>query len=70
MEPLVRFSKLHDASFIFIICLGQMLSLAGLALSISPLQIISAFFSLGTGGSQSWLTGAFSLTLGTFVLRR
>lgn len=64
-----QLSKTRDIAFIALICTAQALSLAGLAQTIAPLQIIGR--SLGTidsPGQLSWYTAAFSLTVGTFIL--
>lgn len=68
-KPVTRhLSPLHDAAFIFTICTSQGLSLAALAQTIAPLTIIGNYFNITDPGQLSWLTAAFSLTVGTFIL--
>ena len=67
-HPPLPFSGLHEACFIFIICLSQFLALSGLAQSIAPLHIIGDSFGINNPGELSWYPAAFSLTVGTFIL--
>jgi MFS family permease len=61
-------SPAREALFIFVICMAQFLSLAGLAQTIAPLGIIGRSFDVTKEGELSWYPAAFSLTLGTFIL--
>lgn len=38
--PAAPFSPMHEVAFVFVICMAQFLSLAGLGQSIAPLNII------------------------------
>lgn len=62
------FSPAHEILLIFMICMAQFLSLAGLAQTIAPLGIIGRSFGVVDEGELSWYPAAFSLTLGTFIL--
>ncbi|EME43602.1 hypothetical protein DOTSEDRAFT_54370 [Dothistroma septosporum NZE10] len=66
--PDVLLSPIHEIAFIAIICMAQFLSLAGLAQSIAPMNIIGASFNTTSEALISWYPAAFSLTLGTFIL--
>ncbi|KAK3052027.1 hypothetical protein LTR09_006981 [Extremus antarcticus] len=48
--------------------MAQFLSLAGLAQTIAPLNIIGQGFNVTDEAQLSWYPAAFSLTLGTFIL--
>lgn len=66
--PDTGLSPAREALFIFVICMAQFLSLAGLAQTIAPLGIIGRGFDVTEEGELSWYPAAFSLTLGTFIL--
>ena len=63
-----KLSPIHEAAFIFMICMAQFLALAGLAQSIAPLGIIGRSFDVTDEAELSWYPAAFSLTVGTFIL--
>jgi len=50
------------------ICMAQFLSLAGLAQSIAPMEIIGRSFGVTSEAALSWYPASFSLTYGTFIL--
>ncbi|KAL1881368.1 hypothetical protein VTK73DRAFT_4375 [Phialemonium thermophilum] len=58
----------HEVAFVLLICLAQVLSLAGIAQAMSPASIIGRSFSDTTPGSMAWYSAAYGLTAGTFVL--
>ena len=58
----------HDIALVFILCLAQVLLQASLSQSILPLEYIDESLGVTDHGQQSWLTAAFSLTVGTFIL--
>ena len=64
----IGLSPAREVLFIFVICMAQFLSLAGLAQTIAPLSIIGRSFNVTEEGELSWYPAAFSLTLGTFIL--
>lgn len=64
----VPLSPVHEVAFIFVICMAQFLSRAGLSQSIAPLPIIGRSFGVTDEGQLSWYPAAFSLTVGTFIL--
>lgn len=66
VDPIL--SPAHEIWLIFMICMAQFLSLAGLAQTIAPLGIIGRSFDVIDEGELSWYPAAFSLTLGTFIL--
>ena len=61
-------SLLHDIALIFVLCLAQILLQASLSQSIIPLSYIDDSLGVADPGQESWLTAAFSLTVGTFIL--
>jgi len=66
--PAIPFSPRHEMLFIFMICMAQFLSLAGLAQSIAPMEIIGRSFGISDEATLSWYPASFSLTYGTFIL--
>jgi len=66
--PATPFSPRHEMLFIFMICMAQFLSLAGLAQSIAPMDIIGRSFEITDEATLSWYSASFSLTYGTFIL--
>ncbi|KAJ5898908.1 hypothetical protein N7495_003652, partial [Penicillium taxi] len=59
-------SLLHEIAFIFIVCTAQLMTQAGLALSIAPLKIIATSFNSSTK-DMTWASAGYSLTVGTFI---
>ncbi|KAJ5679645.1 hypothetical protein N7462_007889 [Penicillium macrosclerotiorum] len=59
-------SPFHEYAFIFVVCSAQLMTQAGLSLSIAPLKIISASFN-STPKDLTWASAAYSLTVGTFI---
>jgi len=57
---------LHEVLFVVVICAAQLMTQAGLSLSIAPLTIISASFN-STPRDLTWASSAYSLTVGTFI---
>lgn len=58
-----------DVLFVAIICSSQLLTQAGLALSIVPQHIIGRSFGIDNQpGKLSWFSSGYSLTVGTFIL--
>jgi hypothetical protein len=66
--PAIPFSPGHEMLFVFMICMAQFLSLAGLAQSIAPMEIIGRSFGITDEATLSWYPASFSLTYGTFIL--
>jgi len=66
--PIAPFSPSREVLFILVICMAQFLSLAGLAQSIAPLEIIGKSFGVTSEAALSWYPASFSLTYGTFIL--
>ena len=62
------FSLVHEIAFVAIICSAQLLTQAGFAQAIVPLQIIGESFGALSPGQLSWFAAAYSLTVGTFIL--
>lgn len=61
----------QEIFFITLICSAQLMTQAGLALSITPLHIIGDSFhitSTNNAGTLTWSPAAYSLTVGTFIL--
>lgn len=61
-------SLLKEGVFIMVLCSAQLMTQAGLAQSIVPLQIIGDSFGIKKPGQLSWFASSFSLTVGTFIL--
>jgi MFS family permease len=59
---------LHEIAFIAILASAQLMTQAGLAMSIAPLHIIGSGFGNTSPGQRSWMPAAYSLTVGTFIL--
>jgi MFS family permease len=58
-----------EALFVAVICSSQLLTQAGLALSIVPQHIIGRSFGIDDQPAQlSWFSAGYSLTVGTFIL--
>ncbi|CAK7270030.1 hypothetical protein SEPCBS119000_003878 [Sporothrix epigloea] len=62
------FSLAHESLFVLIICLSQMLMLAGIAQALIPARIMSLSFPDANPGTIAWYTASYGLTSGTFVL--
>ncbi|ERS98881.1 hypothetical protein HMPREF1624_04073 [Sporothrix schenckii ATCC 58251] len=62
------FSLLHEALFVLVVCLSQVLMLAGIAQALVPAQAMSRSFPDASPGNIAWYTAAYGLTSGTFVL--
>lgn len=67
-EPSLKWSPLHEVTFIAIICSAQLLTQAGLGQTVFPLHLIGQSFGQQTPGQLSWYIAAYSLTVGTFIL--
>jgi hypothetical protein len=61
-------SRAHDVAFIVSVCLAQFLSLATLAQTVTPILVIRDSLNIQSPGQLAWLTSAYSMTLGTFIL--
>lgn len=58
-----------EALFVAVICSAQLLTQAGLALSIAPQHIIARSFNIEDQPAKlSWFSAGYSLTVGTFIL--
>lgn len=58
-----------EVLFVAVICSSQLLTQAGLALSIVPQHIIGRSFDIDNQpGNLSWFSAGYSLTVGTFIL--
>lgn len=66
-QSTLRFSA-REIFFILNVCLAQLLSLAGLAQTFTPLVILSNAFGISNPGLMAWPTAAYSLTLGSCIL--
>lgn len=57
-----------ETLYVLVICLAQVLMLAGISQALVPAAIIGASFHGTTPGSLAWFTASYGLTSGTFVL--
>ncbi|EPE05142.1 mfs transporter of unknown specificity [Ophiostoma piceae UAMH 11346] len=62
------FSLLHETLFVLVICLAQVLMLAGIAQALVPAKIMGQSFPDTNPGNLAWYTASYGLTAGTFVL--
>ncbi|KAJ5367694.1 hypothetical protein N7541_001635 [Penicillium brevicompactum] len=60
-------SPAKEAAFIAVVCAAQLMTQAGLSLSIAPIQAISASFGT-TSRDLTWASAAYSLSVGTLIL--
>lgn len=67
-ERSLKWSPVHEVTFIVIICSAQFLTQCGLGQTIFPLHLIGQSFGRQTPGQLSWYIAAYSLTVGTFIL--
>ncbi len=61
-------SRLHEIVFVFVLCLAQFLSLAGMNQTVAPMLILAKYFDIHDYGNLSWFSAAYSMTVGTFIL--
>jgi MFS family permease len=61
-------SRIQEIFFIFVICMAQLFTTSGLALSVVTGHIIGESFPNTTPGLLSWFAAAYGLTVGTFIL--
>lgn len=61
-------NALHEIVFVAVLASAQLMTQAGLAISLAPLRIIGSSFGTDDPGQRSWMPAAFSLTVGTFIL--
>ncbi|GAV52731.1 hypothetical protein ZYGR_0AI00130 [Zygosaccharomyces rouxii] len=61
-------SFIHEVIFVAVLCSSQLSTMAALAQSIAPINIIGKSFGISNPGQLSWFTAAHSLTVGTFML--
>lgn len=58
----------REIAFILIICSTNILTQAGLGMTVVPLDVIGISFGELNPGQLSWFVAAYSLTVGTFIL--
>ncbi|SCU93366.1 LADA_0G02696g1_1 [Lachancea dasiensis] len=61
-------SLLKEIAFVAVVCCAQLMTQAGLAQAIAPLDIIGDSFGIQSPGELSWFAAGYSLTVGTFIL--
>lgn len=61
-------SPVRETVFIFVICMAQFMTQAGLGSQLAPLTIIGNSFHITDNGILSWFVAGYSLTVGTFIL--
>ncbi|OAA65267.1 major facilitator superfamily transporter [Niveomyces insectorum RCEF 264] len=62
------FSLVHETLFVLLICLSQVLMLAGIAQALVPAKLMGRSFPDTSPGGLAWYSAAYGLTSGTFVL--
>ncbi|KAJ5748216.1 uncharacterized protein N7511_009912 [Penicillium nucicola] len=65
--PSKQQSPIKEAAFIAVVCAAQLMTQAGLSLSIAPLYYIGESFNTSPR-DLTWASAAYSLTVGTFIL--
>lgn len=78
LEPIASASAPHrpptlagEIFFVSVLCAAQLLTQAGLAITIAPASIIAASFAIPADqrlATVSWFSAGYSLTVGTFIL--
>ena len=63
-----KFNPVREIIFVFVICMAQFMTQAGLCLSIAPVLVIGSGLSSSSAGELSWFSASYSLTVGTFIL--
>ena len=58
----------REVVFIIVICSTNILTQAGLGMTVVPLDVIGKTFGHLNPGQLSWFVAAYSLTVGTFIL--
>ena len=61
-------TPLRELLFIFVVCSSNVVTQAGLGMTIAPLKIIGGGFGTPGLGQLSWFVAAYALTVGTFIL--
>jgi len=59
---------IQEIMFVLVVCLAQVLMLAGISQALVPAFIIGQSFHDTTPGALAWYSAAYGLTSGTFVL--
>jgi MFS family permease len=67
-KPPAHLSLLREVLFVLLICLSQVLMLAGISQALVPQVLIGSSFPDTTPGSLAWYSASYGLTAGTFVL--
>lgn len=63
-----KFNPVREIIFVFVICMAQFMTQAGIGCDMSPLEIIGDSFNIKDSGILSWFIAGYSLTSGTFIL--
>jgi len=66
--PPPGFTLVSEVVFVLVVCLAQMLMLAGLAQALVPAVIIGRSFPGTSPGIMAWYSASYGLTSATFVL--
>jgi hypothetical protein len=61
-------SLLREVIFVAVVCMAQLITQAGLCISIAPVYIIGHSFGTTNPANLSWFAAAYSLSVGTFIL--
>jgi MFS family permease len=62
------FSPIREVVFVFVICMAQFMTQAGLGQCLAPLTLIGDSLGIDNDGVLSWFIAGYSLTVGTFIL--
>ena len=63
-----KLSPVREVTFVFVICMAQFMTQAGIGCNLSSLEIIGDSFDIKNSGILSWFIAGYSLTSGTFIL--
>ncbi|EMG50383.1 AMF1 Low affinity ammonium transporter [Candida maltosa Xu316] len=67
-RPSVFKSQLHEIILVSLICIAQLLTQAGITMSLSSMNIILQSFTNVDQYKKIWFMGSYALTVGTFIL--
>ncbi|RCK65895.1 hypothetical protein Cantr_01483 [Candida viswanathii] len=67
-RPEIFKSQLHEIIVVALVCIAQLLTQAGITMSLSSMNIILQSFHSIDSTKQVWFMGSYALTVGTFIL--
>ncbi len=61
-------SRWRDVAFIGLLCQAQLLNLMAMNQTVTPVLLLGLYFDINDYGTLSWMSAAYSMTVGTFLL--